>query len=94
MKVYQSETDEWIQMETIGTVRYVGKSFGVESLTDGREYAVIEVLEDDMIRVVDDSEEDYLYSIANPRPAFGQEEGGIWEIVEDKFGILRKWIKT
>ena len=48
--------------DTIGSVRYVGKSFGVDSLTDGRTYCVVGI-EDGFIRVIDDSDEDYLYSI-------------------------------
>ncbi len=36
-----------------------------------------------MLRVVDDSEEDYLYSVVNPRPLDGSSPGGKWEIVED-----------
>ena len=47
IKVYQSEQDEEIEMESIGRVRYVGDSFGVDSLTDGEVYDVIEVLKDD-----------------------------------------------
>lgn len=93
IKVYQSETNEYIEMESIGKVRYVGESFGVDSLTNGKVYDVIEVLKDDLIRVVDDSEEDYLYSIVNPRPLDGSCKGGRWEVIEDdKKGTLRKAI--
>lgn len=61
--------------------RYVGESFGVDSLTDGKIY---EILEDDngMYRVIDDSGEDYLYSKENPAPLDGSSRGGRWEIVE------------
>lgn len=47
--------------------RYVGESFGVDSLTNGKIY---EILGDDhgMYRVIDDSGEDYLYSKDNPAP--------------------------
>lgn len=93
IKVYQSETDEYIEMKSIGKLKYTGESFGVDSLTDGKTYNVIEFLEDDLIRVVDDSDEDYLYSITNPAPLDGSSEGGKWEIVEDEKGILAKVIK-
>ena len=42
-------------------MRYVGLSFGVDSLTNGKIYEVEE--ENGMYRVVDDSGEDYLYSM-------------------------------
>lgn len=61
-------------------LRYVGPSFGVDSLTNGKIYEAVE--EDGMYRVIDDSEEDYLYSITNPAPLDGSSPGGVWEIVE------------
>ena len=62
-------------------LRYRGQSFGVDSLTDGKLYDAVE--EDGMYRVIDDSGEDYLYSMTNPRPLDGSSPGGVWEIVED-----------
>lgn len=76
-------------------VRYVGVSFGVDSLTDGKIYDVIELDEfSGGLRVVDDSGEDYLYSPNHPRPAaVPGHPGGRWEIVEDdENGTLRKAI--
>lgn len=90
MKVYQSETQEYIDMPVIGKVRYVGESFGVDALTDGLEYVVVGILDQDYLRVVDDSEEDYLYPIDNPRPMDGSSVGGRWEIIEDSNGELEK----
>lgn len=62
--------------------RYVGESFGVDSLTNGKIY---EILGDDhgMYRVIDDSGEDYLYSKDNPAPLDGSSKGGHWEIIEE-----------
>ncbi len=62
--------------------RYVGESFGVDSLTNGKIY---EILGEDhgMYRVIDDSGEDYLYSKENPAPLDGSSPGGRWEIVEE-----------
>ena len=77
--------------ETIGTVKYVGKSFGVDSLTDGRIYPVVGV-EDGFIRVIDDSGEDYLYSICLPCDMQNPELCGKWEIVDDLTGILEKYL--
>ena len=94
MKVYQSETNNYIDMNPLGKVRYVGESFGVDGLTDGEVYAVIEVDENfGDFRIVDDSEEDYLYSIDNPAPLDGSSKGGKWEIIEDYTGELANHIK-
>lgn len=62
--------------------RYVGESFGVDSLTNGKIY---EILGEDrgMYRVIDDSGEDYLYSKENPAPLDGSSGGGRWEILEE-----------
>ena len=42
-------------------LRYIGESFGIDSLTDGKIYEA--VVEDGMYRVMDDSGEDNLYSM-------------------------------
>ena len=66
-------------------VRYIGKSFGIDSLTNGKEYEVISYDEDSgAIRVIDDSADDYLYDPRNPRPIANPDHpGGKFEIVED-----------
>ena len=63
-------------------VKYTGESFGVEGLTDGKTYEVIEI-EQDMLRIIDDSGEDYLYSIIKPCSLEDSSKCGKWEIVED-----------
>lgn len=63
-------------------VKYVGESFGAVSLTNGKIYECLG-FESGMLRIIDDSEEDYLYSVINPRPLDGSSKGGKWEIVED-----------
>lgn len=71
-------------------VKYVGKSFGIESLTDGKTYECIGI-EDGMLRIIDDSDEDYLYSAERPGPLESKEDYGRWEIVEDdENGSLKK----
>ncbi len=62
-------------------LKYIGESFGVDSLTNGRVYEAIE--ENGMYRVIDDSGEDYLYSKINPAPLDGSSKGGKWMIVVD-----------
>lgn len=80
-------------MLQIGKVKYVGKSFGVDSLTDGKTYLVV-AIEDEFIRVIDDSNEDYLYSITKPSSMENPNLCGKWEMVEDPYNILRDYIKT
>lgn len=63
-------------------LRYVGQSFGAVSLTSGKVYDATEE-NSDYYRVIDDSEEDYLYFKKNPRPLDGSSPGGEWEIVEE-----------
>lgn len=63
-------------------VKYIGKSFGVESLTNGKIYECIGI-EDGMLRIIDDSGEDYLYSAIKPSSLENMNLGGKWEIVED-----------
>lgn len=62
-------------------VRYIGDTFGVCSLTNGKIYECIKV-EKDMLRIIDDEEEDYLYSAKCPG-SLTENLKGKWEIVED-----------
>lgn len=75
----------------IGKVKYVGDSFGVEGLTDGKIYTCVEV-DFPFLRIIDDSDEDYLYSIKKPCSMENPELCGKWVIVEDKEGILQQYI--
>lgn len=62
-------------------LRYIGESFGIDSLTNGKVYEAEEENEG-MYRVIDDSGDDYLYSKDNPAPLDGSSSGGKWEVVE------------
>ena len=62
-------------------LKYIGESFGIDELTNGKVYCAIEDGKD-MYRVVDDSDEDYLYDKINPRPTDDSSKGGKWEIVD------------
>ena len=75
-------------------VKYFGKSFGIDSMTDGKIYEVLEVDEvSGALRIVDDSDEDYLYHPKSPKPNGAKEAYGRFEIVEDdENGSLRKSI--
>lgn len=64
--------------------KYIGKSFGVDGLTDNKIYEVIEVDElTGALRLIDDSDEDYLYHLKSPKPNGAKEAYGHFEIVED-----------
>lgn len=93
VSVYQCETNSYLDMELIGRLRYIGESFGIDSLTDGKVYDVVRIDKLGMFGVVDDSGEDYLYSMTNPAPGDGSSKGGKWEIVEDNTGELANHIK-
>ena len=61
-------------------IKYIGPSFGVDSLTENKIYEATE--ENGFYRVIDDSGEDYLYSMEKPAPLDGSSPGGRWEIIE------------
>lgn len=82
IKVYQSETDSYLEMDLLGKLRYIGKSFGVDGLTNNKIYDCVGI-DGGMFRIVDDSDEDYLYPINQPKAGYDHEYGGgRWEIVE------------
>lgn len=92
INVFQSEFNKTVPLEYVGKVRYKGETFGVDSLTDGRDYIVVKD-NDDNISIVDDSGEDYIYSLKNPAPSDGSSKGGIFEIIDDSKGILKAYIE-
>lgn len=87
--VFQSEISELVPLDYVGTVRYEGESFGVDSLTDGKEYTVVRD-ESGMLKIVDDSEEDYLYDLLNPRPLDGSSKGGSFVVLDDPAGEIKQ----
>lgn len=94
IKVYQSEEDNYIEMNSLGKIRYIGESFGVDGLTNGKIYDFVEIYpNDNLIRVVDDSEEDYIYQIDNPKSLNGSSKGGKWEIIELYDEKIKKMFK-
>lgn len=65
-------------------VKYKGPSFGVDGLTNNKVYEVLEVDElTGALRLIDDSDEDYLYSPTRPGPLCDPSIKGKFEIVED-----------
>lgn len=59
-------------------LKYIGETLGVTGLTNGKIYECI-AEEGPFYRVIDDSDEDYLYSQTNPVPLDGSSKGGKWE---------------
>ncbi len=63
-------------------VKYLGRSFG--GLINENTYKVLGVDElTGALRVIDESEEDYLYSPTDPKPICGDGTGGKFFIIED-----------
>ena len=74
-------------------VKYIGKTFGIEGLTNGKIYECIGI-EDGMLRIIDDSGEDYLYSAIKPASLENINLCGKQEIIEDNENEdLKKVIK-
>ncbi len=64
--------------------KYIGQSFGVDGLTNGKVYNVLQIDADSgALRVVDDSGEDYLYHPTKPKPNGAKEAYGHFELIED-----------
>lgn len=81
-KKYDKINEKYIEVEALGRVKYIGESFGVDGLTNGKTYYVIGI-EDGMFRIIDDSEMDYLYSIYKPSSLSDYRKNGKWEVIED-----------
>jgi len=72
-------------------LQYIGESFGVDSLTSNKIYECV-AIEYPFVRVIDDSDEDYLYSASNPG-SLDEPITGRWKIIEDNAdGSLSKII--
>lgn len=80
-------------MKIIGKVKYVGKFFGIESLTNGKIYDVIDI-EEPFLRIIDDSGEDYLWSIYKPCCMEDPSLCGKWELVETSDKRLKELLST
>lgn len=90
--VYQCEINKTSKLDYIGKVKYIGESFGVDALTDGSIYDVVFDINGD-IKIVDDSGEDYIYDLNNPKPLDGSSVGGEFYIIDDPNNILINYIK-
>lgn len=66
--------------EVLAIVKFVGDTFF--SFVDGKNYYVIGY-DGAYFRIIDESKEDYLYLIKNPRPLNKESWNGKFELVED-----------
>ena len=83
IEVYQCAQNRYVKMKSLGKLRYVGESFGVDGLTNNNIYDCVGISTNGiMLSIVDDSGENYMYSIINPMPVDGSSKGGKWEIYE------------
>lgn len=65
-------------------VKYVGADIGIDGLKNNGIYEVLEIDElTGMLRIVDESGEEYLYSPTKPKAVAGSYNGGKFEIIED-----------
>lgn len=65
-------------------VKYIGENIGIDGLFNGNIYKVLEIeREIGAIRIIDESGEDYLYSLSKPKAAAGEYKGGRFEVIED-----------
>lgn len=95
IEVYQCTEDKYIKMKSLGKLKYLGESFGVDGLTNNNIYDCVGISEDkEMLSIVDDSGENYMYSVSNPKPADGSSQGGIWKEYEIYDEKLKKVLST
>ena len=91
IKVYQCELNDYIDLEYIGKVKYIGDSF--YGLTNECIYDVVKD-SDGGIKVVDDSEEDYYYDFRNPLSLICEDKKSTFEIIDDQYGVIQRMITT
>ncbi|MEE3342981.1 MAG: hypothetical protein VZS44_02705 [Bacilli bacterium] len=66
IKVYQSEGDYYKEMDLFGKLKYIGETFGAVSLTNNKIYNCVGYDNKGWLKIVDDSDEDYVYPVTNP----------------------------
>ena len=82
IQVYQCELDRTIPLEYIGMVKYVGP-YDPLSFTNGEDYAIVRD-DNGWLKVVDDTDEDYIYDLSEPNT-----RGGKFYYLDDPQEILK-----
>ena len=65
IKVYQSKEDKYIDMKVLAKYKYIGESDEISFINGKTYYCVGYDKEHNMARLVDETNEDYLYSLNN-----------------------------
>lgn len=82
IRVYQCELNREIPLEYVGTVKYIGP-YDPLSFTNGKDYAIGRD-DNGCLKVVDDTEEDYIYDLSEPNT-----RGGKFYYLDGPQGILK-----
>lgn len=86
IQVYQSEFDKEIPLEYVGKVKYIGPDDPLNFVNNGEYNIVFD--ENNTLKVVDETEEDYVYILNEPNNL-----GGKFFYIDDPWGILKKYMK-
>lgn len=87
IQVYQSEFDKEIPLEYVGKVKYIGPDDPLSFVNNGEYNIVFD--KNNTLKVVDETEEDYIYALSEPNNLGGK----FFYIVDDPRGILKKYMK-
>lgn len=85
INVYQSELNKEIPLEYIGKVKYIGPDDPLSFINEKEYYVVRDRYK--VLKVVDETEEDYVYDLTNP-----DNLGGKFYYIEDSKDILKEYI--
>ena len=86
IQVYQSEFDKEIPLEYVGKVKYIGPDDPLSFVNNGEYNIVFD--KNNTLKVVDETEEDYIYALSEPNNL-----GGKFFYIDDPWGILKKYMK-
>lgn len=87
IQVYQSEFDKEIPLEYVDKVKYIGPDDPLSFVNNGEYNIVFD--KNNTLKVVDETEEDYIYALSEPNNLGGK----FFYIVDDPRGILKKYMK-
>lgn len=86
IQVYQSEFDKEKPLEYVGKVKYIGPDDLLYFVNNGEYNIVFD--KNNTLKVVDETEEDYMYILSEPNNL-----GGKFFYIDDTWGILKKYMK-
>lgn len=86
IQVYQSELKKKIPLEYIGKVKYIGPDNPLSFINGGEYNIVLDKYKN--LKVVDETEEDYIYILSEPNSL-----GGKFYFIDDPKGILKDYME-